>query len=343
MSREFRNLTQLYLVSAQITNEQLSLLAPICPQLLHIKFVRCYHLIDSGFTLLPFQKLQTLSVEWCYMLGDKSIKHVCQCVPNLEQLDISRCFSITNESLKCIAKSLNCLKSLNIAHCSSVTDEGIQALASQHLSHLKRLNLSYCILSDQALNEFTERSAFDLFELNLNFCWTLCHSIPELVQSFSNLQSLSLSGCYMVTEKGFLAISEHLKYLKNLQIAFCDGFTNSCAIHLARMSQLERLDMKMCSSSLNEDIFLQLMQNLINLKYLNLYRNRQVTDAVLFEIGRSLTKLEELILDHCPQLTTEGVQRCAPLGLYRRLKNLSLIGCVYVSQSCKELTLLKEL
>lgn len=117
-----------------------------------------------------------------------------------------------------------------------------------------------------------------------------------IVKTFTGLKVLSLSGCYMLSESSFLAISEFLKNLQVLHIAFCDGFSNSCASHLANMKQLTSLDMKMCSASLTEESFLLLTENLINLQYLNLYRNKNISDAVLSNIAKYLLRLKELIL-----------------------------------------------
>lgn len=262
----------------------------------------------------------------------------------MQKLNISRCFSITNQGIQHIASNLPQLTYLNVAHCSSVSDEGVSIISSSNLPRLCRLNVSYCGLSDVGVENLRTMSlarAEQMEELNLSFCWTLSISIGTLSQVLSNLKRLNIAGCYMINENGFKSICCNMNKLEHLSIAFCDGFDNECAVMLTRMIQLKHLDMKMCSTVLTEDSFLLIASRLLQLEHLNLYRNKNVTDAVLLCVASCLKHIKVLIMDNNCQLTSVGIVRCVETGLFHRLDHFSVAGCVNVQLQHRDLDMLR--
>ncbi|GJP30931.1 hypothetical protein CLOM_g7329 [Closterium sp. NIES-68] len=213
------------------------------------------------------------------------------------------------------ASRLPALSGLSISYLA-VTDDGAKSIGT--LSSLKSLELSEC--------------------LDVK-CSTLSKMLPGLTQ----LEHLGLSSTG-VKEAGMRIVGQHLStHLKSLNVASCDGLTNSAFKHLRNCKHLEKLDAGHLSK-LSDDGLLHLAK--VPLKQVILESSTSVTGAWLQKLDReviscleslelSTTKVTDNVLQHlaanaaglrslrmlkCPSITQNGKNALAKLGLVESSK-----------------------
>ncbi len=172
-------------------------------------------------------KLRFLWIYWWYNLNDKLFTKVCK-APRLERLRLGNYFidddwNLTNAAIQAMAEN-PALVHLDLHGCKRITDEGIQALADAKRISLKSLSLLGC-------SPLTKKSLTVLAG---------CKALRELTFDAENLADSDLEAL-----EPNPVISLWLDSGTNLSPA--------CLIHLARMKNLETLDLTGCPNIKSSD------------------------------------------------------------------------------------------
>lgn len=230
--------------------------------------------------LSEFPNLPALTLQECGWLTDSDLKHVAK-LANLDELVLIRVL-VTDEGLAYLAPLQN-LTELHLAH-TKVNGDGLKYLTESKLS---RLEIHGSSATNNGLSSLSELSGLQEVVIR-------CPSVqlPELhsVADLERLESLDVLLCENL-DASFVQRLQPLAHLKqfhfNSSMVDDDLLREICALSL-----LEKLDL---SNSSVSDSGLSLLQQLANLKRLNLSGCKNVTDEGLQQLA-ALSELEVLIL-----------------------------------------------
>ena len=107
-----------------------------------------------------------------------------------------------------------------------------------------------------------------------------------------------------ITDAGFQAICDH-PLLKELNISRCEGITDHGLRDVKNLTNLESLDMNLCSNI--TDVGFQAVCDLPLLKKLNISGCEEITDHGLHGV-KNLTNLETLRMRYCRNITDVGIR-----------------------------------
>jgi hypothetical protein len=217
---------------------------------------RGLYALSSSSSLL---NLNLLNLSCCKHLGDEGVKTllISPTARHLSELDLSYTI-ISDETLQYISRHGVCmsLSSLILRVCSEITDEGMVSLVNSDLvSNLQTLNIGFTKIGNQTLRSIAESKNMSLLKsLIISSCERVTDdglsnlanspqitnlqnldmkglnisniSLVEISQSktLTNLNSLNLSYCSMVSDQGILAISSSsmLINLRHLDLSSTD-------------------------------------------------------------------------------------------------------------------------
>lgn len=90
------------------------------------------------------------------------------------------------------------ISTLDLSENRNITDDGMKALSV--LTHLRRLNLSSCSLTNPAMDWVAKLEHLE--ELDLSYCNRLSDLALKPLRKLSRLQKLNLQGCVKITNGG---------------------------------------------------------------------------------------------------------------------------------------------
>ncbi|GBP94593.1 hypothetical protein EVAR_9478_1 [Eumeta japonica] len=167
---------------------------------------------------------------------------------------------------------------------------------------------------------------------------SLRRGLRDAVAALPGLESLSLSGCYSVTDAALAsAFATESPALRRLDLSLCKQVTDSSLGRIAQsLKNLEELELGGCSNITDTGLLL-IAWGLRKLRRLDLRSCWHVTDAGLAHLcggageARGTPELEHLGLQDCQRLTDEALRHAAA-GL-PRLRSVNLSFCVAVSDA----------
>ena len=170
--------------------------------------------------------LTTLSLTWCKYLENEDMEAIATCFPNLEtnqswkmsylrHLDLSNCRRVADAGLAIIGQNCPNLQELILNGCSQITDLGIQILSyniggSPNCPQLQTLNLSGTRITDQAI-AYIIRFCRDIQSLDLSYCESITDKgVISIAQTYrQNLHTLNLQGCSQLTDASITKIAQN--------------------------------------------------------------------------------------------------------------------------------------
>lgn len=166
---------------------------------------------------------------------------------------------------------------------------------------------------------------------------SLRRGLRDAVAALPGLESLSLSGCYSVTDAALAsAFAAELPALRRLDLSLCKQVTDSSLGRIAQsLKNLEELELGGCCNVTDTGLLL-IAWGLRKLRRLNLRSCWHVNDAGIAHLcgggeARGTPELEHLGLQDCQRLTDEALRHAAA-GL-PRLRSINLSFCVAVTDA----------
>jgi len=207
----------------------------------------------------------------------------------------------------------------------------LQVMESEHYS----LRITGCKTVVEAINfvirhKLASANLTDFPDLTNEHLKTLAEKCPQLnhlliashnlteFPTFTALQSLTLRGCYNLTDEGIAQLKE-LKALQSLNLSQCKNLTGAGLAQLKGLTALQSLDLSYCKLT---DTGLAHLKELTALQSLNLAGNRRLTDEGIAQL-EGVTALQSLTLYGCYNLTDEGI---AQLKELKALESLRIIN-----------------
>ncbi|XP_077218584.1 uncharacterized protein LOC143852846 isoform X1 [Tasmannia lanceolata] len=211
-------------------------------------------------------------------------------------------------------------------------------LKLKDLKFLKSIRLDGIRVSTSAL-QIIGLKCKNLVEIGLSRCTGVTDEGVSVLVS-SNLMTLDLTCCNMLTDNAILAIANSCKKLVCLRLESCSLITEEGFDRLGSCCpSLQELDLTDCNVN---DAGLKCLSRCSELLDLKLGLCADITHKGLFHIGSNCKKLQQLDLYHCSGISDEGLAALAR-GC-RKLKKLNLCYCIQISdQGLKHLSSLEEL
>lgn len=164
---------------------------------------------------------------------------------------------------------------------------------------------------------------------------SLRRGLRDAISALPGLVTLSLSGCYSVTDAALAsAFASDMPSLKKLDLSLCKQLTDSSLGRIAQsLKNLEELELGGCYSITDTGLLL-IAWGLRKLQRLNLRSCWYVNDTGIAHLcgggeARGTLELEHLGLQDCQRLTDESLKHLA-YGL-PKLKSLNLSFCIAVT------------
>jgi predicted transcriptional regulator len=183
-----------------------------------------------------------------------------------------------------------------------------------------------------ALSQFCSSSVkkFDLRNLE----GLTDRQLASLVEAYPMLQTLDLSGCYQITDKGLASLAK-LEHLQTLHLSECREITDQGLVLLVPLPHLQALNLSGCYQITDQG--LTLLAKLQQLQTLDLSFCTRIADQGLAFLAK-LQQLQTLNVSFCSQITAQGL---ASLTQLKNLQTLNLSFCPQITD--QELALLAPL
>uniref|UniRef100_A0A3B5BB65 F-box and leucine-rich repeat protein 13 n=1 Tax=Stegastes partitus TaxID=144197 RepID=A0A3B5BB65_9TELE len=287
------------------------------------------------------RNLQELNVSECFNITDTVVQKIVEGCPCLLYLNLS-CTLITNKTLQELSRSCLSLQYLSLAYCRRFTDKGFLYLTTgKGWRNLIHLNLSGC--TQMTVNGFRYISTGcpALKEIVINDMPTLsdsCVLVSALLAKCNCLSAISLLDAPHLSDIAFKAIAEAAKLktfstesnnqltdvswkalcsnsqgLRRLHAAKCPRMTDASLKSVATLKNLEYLDVSFCSRCvcvvvIAADVTLFHRSSVTKLEELNISHCSNITDASVMRIAQRFCKLYHLDLSYCERLTDLAVE-----------------------------------
>jgi hypothetical protein len=175
--------------------------------------------------------------------------------------------------------------------------------------------------SEVMFREIPPNISRQIYEMDLGQCsWLGDRELRRVAELMPWIQHLSLAQDTQLTYVGFGELKK-LHGLKKLNLSNCYHLEDrDLTLILSSVSELAFLDLSGCRR-LSDQAFYDLAKKAPYLEMLKVFR-LSITDGGLVEMGARLKKLEELELNHCPNISEAGVKNF--LRIAGMLKRLSL-------------------
>ncbi|MCE5318196.1 MAG: hypothetical protein LLG04_12655 [Parachlamydia sp.] len=191
---------------------------------------------DSLATLAELKNLEVLSLEKLAQLTDRGLSHLSTC-PKLKYLDLSWNTGFSDASLKPLPPSLKVLsllrcsqlndlknlahlpqlKSLDLSHCSQLREEALQDLLHLKIRHLYLWNWGQ--LTDHGLKLIGQMDS--LTKLDISYCPQITDDGLIELASLTDLQNISLSHNFRITDNGIKHFMDRHPHLKSIDLHGC--------------------------------------------------------------------------------------------------------------------------
>lgn len=191
----------------------------------------CFGIKDSniGFPVMsPCKSLRSLSVRDCPGFGNVCLAILGRICPQLQRLNLTGLHGITDEAFLPFVHSCEAgLTKVNINGCEQLTDKAVSAIAKVHGSTLELLNLDGCRHVTDAVLVAIAENCMVLSELDVSKCAVTDYGIAALACAVQvNLRILSMSNCFLVSDKSLASLLKLGETLVGLDIKQCSAISN---------------------------------------------------------------------------------------------------------------------
>ncbi|CAI9736100.1 F-box/LRR-repeat LRR-repeat 17-like [Octopus vulgaris] len=217
--------------------------------------------------------LSFLSLKGCCSLPDSTIQLIAENQHDLEQLYLDDCFCVTNPTIVKIFH--NCPRITHLSFGWHLNAETVDTMAN-YCTRLKLINLSHCDAVD---------------------------SLARMLQNCKQLENVNLSDCPL-TDSHLVNLC-HLPNLKHVYLNSVN-MSSTTAKEVAKHC-LKLQTLSLCfNDCVDDDCITAVVQNARNLRILKCIRCN-ITDKALIAIAKHSSKLEQLDVSFCSNITNKGV------------------------------------
>lgn len=203
-----------------------------CSKLKTLSVTKCMAVKDlppQTRLLSPCGSLRYLSIRNCPGFGSVSLAMLGELCPRLHHLDLGGLCGITDAGLLPLLNRCEAgLVKVNLSDCPNLTDEVVLALVRLHGPTLEVLSLDGCQKITNASLVAVAENCVLLNDLDVSKCSVTDSGIAALSRGVQiNLQVLSLSGCFMVSDKSVPSLKKLGKSLVGLNLQRCNSLSSN--------------------------------------------------------------------------------------------------------------------
>ena len=236
----------------------------------------------------------------------KEMDFIClllsQTPSRLRELSFHGCASLSNFGLSHLQGNLQNLLSADLSFCTSLTDSGLQVLSKSF--HLRSLNLRRCWkLTSEGINLLTQKCRKIQF-LCLSGCNISDECVSSVCENCPDLRGLDLSDCTSVTDVGLTSLSISSGHLEQLNLSCCKNITDHGVSAISEgCPRLSSLYLSYCVN---------------------------ISDLSIVALSKNSSHLAALDVSGCWKISDQSIP---VLLLERRIREISLSGCCYITDS----------
>lgn len=142
---------------------------------------------------------------------------------------------LTDERVRCLARFTNA-RDVRLSPGHKITDAGLTWLHT--LAEVRKLDISYVLLSDESVNELKDLKHLEHLELGRT---EITDAGLASIEGLNSLRDLDLCGCFRLTDAGMVSLGR-MTGLQTLSL-ICTEITDAGLEHLGRLVQLEVLEL----------------------------------------------------------------------------------------------------
>ena len=213
-------LHSIFLDSTDITDSSLRNIGENCH---HLRVINVSHTkaTDKGMCAISqtCPQLRYISLKGCSMITSKGICALCLGCTLLEDVSLDGLDKINNLAMLALGENCPNLHTLSLNGCRGIKYDGISAIASG-CPRLLSVSLDECCwLSDSCIHAL-QRGCPLLQSISLNHTKVTNAITCTIGEGWSNLKSISLNECNLLTDVGIKAIANACHELESISIAF---------------------------------------------------------------------------------------------------------------------------
>ncbi|XXG39856.1 hypothetical protein AAC387_Pa01g0714 [Persea americana] len=299
--------------------------------------------------ILQLHNLEELVLAGCLGIDDEALATLKQGCKSLETLDVSNCPNVSHDGLSSLINGAVCLRQLILVNCTPVTNalatsleklpklqaikldschvtcSGLKAIGNGCIS-LKELSLSKCSgVTDEGLS-FLVTKHKGLKKLDITCCTKITDISVSSVTSCSNLTSLKMESCSLVSKEAFVLIGQRCHLLEELDLTE-NEIDNEGLKSISRCSKLTSLKLGICLNITDKGL-VHVGVGCPELQELDLYRSVGITDCGIAAIAQGCPMLQIINLAYCKDISDDSLRL---LSKCSRLNTLEIRGCARVS------------
>ncbi|OIR56915.1 MAG: cyclic nucleotide-binding domain protein [Amphiamblys sp. WSBS2006] len=166
-------------------------------------------------------------------------------------LDLSKNTNVAKSAFVSFANDCEEIKTANISGCLFVDDECVAALCRKQPG-IREIDASFCPNITAVFFESVFPARLSLRTVTLARCNGIAS--PELEDclqgsTFPGIETLSLSGCVFVRERGYLELVRSCTAIVSLSLSSCENITQSVVAAVSAKSTLRNIDLSFCGLS----------------------------------------------------------------------------------------------
>lgn len=302
-------------------------LCQYCPELDYLDVSRsqmAFRITDVCLLTLgqKSHSLRVLLLGGCEHITDVGLAWLAEGCAVIEELDLSGCNRLTDAGMRSIGGACHALLKLNLTQAKLVSDIGIASLSAGCPRLIRLVCSGIFLLSDPRLTvprkgekpaswqnaigiASIAKHCTDLTHLELANCFRIDVSVNRYVSLFTKLTSLSLAGCLEVSSESLVAMAEGCVLLEELNLSDCSKAVTAASMRAVggKCKEMKTLILGRC-----EDV-----------------KGGAIAGVVLCK------KLEKLDLSGCRSLTDDMLMPLSDPSSVPKLKHLSIVGVVTVT------------
>ncbi|GFS42686.1 EIN3-binding F box protein 1 [Actinidia rufa] len=244
------SLTTLKLQALTISDVSLAVIGHYGKAVTNLVFSGLENVSERGFWVMGngqgLQKLRSITVTLCQGITDVGLEAVGKGCPNLKKVCLRKCAFLSDNGLVAFAKAAVSLEILQLEDCHRITQCGFFGVLVNCGEKLKSLSLANCLGFKDLVVKFPPMACCPVPSIFINPLVAVaenCSFLRELDVSKSaisdfgvaalacaaqlNLQIISLSGCFFISDKSLPYLMKLGRTLVGLNIQNCSTISSS--------------------------------------------------------------------------------------------------------------------
>lgn len=173
-----------------------------------------------------------------------------------------------------------------------------------------------------------------LQSLDVSYCRKLSdRGLKTVAEGCQDLRGLQLAGCRLITDTALQSLSQNCHSLKELGLQGCTSITDFGISELVKgCKKIKLLDISKCSNVGDEGVSKVAKACSSNLRTLKLLDCYKVKDESMIALATHCKNLETLVISGCRDISDEAMKSLAS-ACGNSLKNLRMDWCLNISDS----------